>query len=78
MLVKHNDIMTANMCISVVWGEKKKKKKKKINPALPTHFFSRHVTVNTTLFWPKELIKISCIVAKCWKIAFYLQVDQTQ
>ena len=30
--------MTANMCISVVWVEKKKKKKKK-NPDLPTQFF---------------------------------------
>ena len=27
---------------------------------------------------PKEFIRISCIVAKCWKIAFHLQVDQTQ
>ena len=26
----------------------------------------------------KEFIRISCIVAKCWKIAFHLQVDQTQ
>ena len=27
---------------------------------------------------PKEIIRISCIVAKYWKIAFHLQVDQTQ
>ena len=30
------------------------------------------------VFNPKEFIRISCIVAKCWKIAFHLQVDQTQ
>ena len=29
-------------------------------------------------FNPKEFIRISCIEAKCWKIAFYLQVDHTQ
>ena len=31
-----------------------------------------------SFFNPKEVIRISCIVAKCWKIAFHLQVDQTQ
>ena len=30
-----------------------------------------------SFFNPKEFIRISCIVAKCWKIAFHLQVDQT-
>ena len=34
---------------------------------------------STDLFFnPKEFIRLSCIVAKCWKIAFHLQVDQTQ
>ena len=31
-----------------------------------------------SFFNPKEFIRISCIVAKCWKIAFQLQVVQTQ
>ena len=31
-----------------------------------------------SFFNPKEFIRVSCIVAKCWKIAFHLQVDQTQ
>ena len=38
--------MTANLCISVVWVEKKKKKKSR--PTDP--FFSRHVTVNNFFF----------------------------
>ena len=36
------------MSISVVWVEKKKEEK---NPDLSTHFFFRHVTVNTTFFF---------------------------
>ena len=31
-----------------------------------------------SFFNPNEFIRISCIVAKCLKIAFRLQVDQTQ
>ena len=49
--------MTADICISVDWVEnnnkkKKKKKKEKKRPTDP--FFSRHVTVNTSilLIWP--------------------------
>ena len=30
-----------------------------------------------SFFNPKDFIRIFCIVAKCWKIAFHLQVDQT-
>ena len=33
---------------------------------------------STDLFFnPKEFIRISCIVAKYWKVAFHLQVGQT-
>ena len=31
-----------------------------------------------SFFNPKECIRRSYNVAKCWKIAFHLQVDQTQ
>ena len=36
-----------------------------------------YVKGRDSFFNPKEFIRISCIVAKCWKIAFHLQVDQT-
>ena len=54
MLAKHNDLMTANMCISVVWVEKNQKKSR------PTDlFFFRHVTVNTTFFFLPQCSPLS-------------------
>ena len=38
--------MTTNLCISIVWVERKSIKK---NSDLPTHFCFRHVTVNPSL-----------------------------
>ena len=38
----------------------------------------RKQSTDSFCFNAKEFIRISCIVAKCWKIAFHLQADWTQ
>ena len=33
-------------------------------------------STDSFFYYPKEVFRISCFVAKCWKIAFQLKVDR--